>query len=178
MIKVLESTNSLLSLLTNVTDCVLLLTTLRTGLETYLAAPSPSKSAISSASLFALNGIGMCILRLPASVVEIEAARLEGIVMASLASETVTTRQAANTILLAIQCVLGDDTRTLALFPGLSGAQRNLATYLMETNGLLRSNVQTGHGASVLGEDEVEEERRQKVLAEMEGQMAKGAMSG
>jgi CLIP-associating protein 1/2 len=120
----------------------------------------------------------MCILRLPASVVEIEAARLEGIVMASLASETVTTRQAANTILLAIQCVLGDDTRTLALFPGLSGAQRNLATYLMETNGLLRSNVQTGHGAIVVGDEEVEEERRQKVLAEMEGQMAKGAMSG
>ena len=150
------------------------MTTLRTGLETYLASNPSTAAATASASLFALNGIGMCILRLPASVVEIESARLEGIVMSCLASETVTTRQAANTVLLAIQCVLGDDTRTLALFPGLSGAQRNLATYLMETNGLLRSQASLST-ASRAGDEEEEEARRQTVLAEMEGQMAKGA---
>lgn len=94
--------------------------------------------------------------------------------MGSLASETVTTRQAANTVLLAIQCVLGNDTRTLALFPGLSGAQRNLATYLMETNGLLQCATACSAEAEMKREVERVEERKQRVLTEMEGQMVKG----
>jgi hypothetical protein len=59
------------------------------------------------------------------------------------------------------------------LFPGLSGAQRNLATYLMETNGLLRAGPHGGDGS----DDDKDERKRQQVLSEMEGQMAKGTMA-
>ena len=69
-----------------------------------------------------------------------------------------------------MQAVLCDAQITLSLFPGLDDGQRNLATYLMEKNGLLRA------GRSV-DEDEDEQEgmeRRDKVVGEMVGLLGRG----
>jgi len=38
---------------------------------------------------------------------------------------------------LAIQCILCDDVRTLSLFPRLENGQRSFVTYLMQQRGLL-----------------------------------------
>jgi hypothetical protein len=85
-------------------------------------------------------------------------------------------------LLLAIQCVLNDAHRTLSLVPGLNAGQKNLAMYLMESNGLLRESA-PGHASSqkssdgeeqgqgTLGE---EEERKERVAEEMAGLMSRG----
>ena len=73
-----------------------------------------------------------------------------------MASPTTTTRQAANTLILAIQCVLRDAQATLALFPDLNAGQKDLATYLMDKNGLLSpeggSGGESGAASGVMGE--------------------------
>lgn len=93
--QILESTNSLVSLLTEVSEPVYLLGLLRASLDRYISSRSsehdvsangsetdPSKGkARASGYLFGLNAIGMCILRLPAAVVEVEAPKLTGPVM-------------------------------------------------------------------------------------------------
>jgi hypothetical protein len=87
----------------------------------------------------------------------------------ALASPTVSTRQAAQTLLLAIQCVLIDAHRTLSLFPRLATGQKDLAMYLMDKNGLIL------HAAQSQGVDPAEEEeRKERVVGEMVGLMARG----
>jgi hypothetical protein len=46
-------------------------------------------------------------------------------------------RQAAYGVILAVQCVLSDDVRTLSLFPKLESGHRSFVTYLMRERGLL-----------------------------------------
>ena len=52
-------------------------------------------------------------------------------------NDPVAPRQAAFRVILAVQCKLGDDVRTLALFPRLDNGQRSFVTYLMEQHGLM-----------------------------------------
>lgn len=195
--QILESTYSLLSLLTSATDHLILLGIIQSSLDTFLlhnggparhsasetnaetvdlsalpsAAGASTEQIKTSGYIFALNGIGMCILRLPAPVVLVEASRLEPLIMTALESPVITVRQAANTLILAIQCVLADSTTTLSLLPRLSATQRNLATYLMETNGLMRGNHKSG-----LDGDQAEEERMERVIGEMDGLMSRSMM--
>lgn len=68
-----------------------------------------------------------------------------------MASPTSTTRQAANTLILAIQWVLADRQATLALFAGLNQGQKDLATYLMGRNGLLAGDG-NGDKETMMGE--------------------------
>jgi len=81
----------------------------------------------------------------------------------AMASPTSTTRQAANTLILAIQCVLADSQATLAMFPQLNRGQKDLAMYLMERNGLLGKD-----------DDRDKEVKREKVMGEVVGLMARG----
>ena len=145
-------------------------------------APADLVRIRASGELFGLTGIGLCILRLPREVVEIEGARLAPLVMdvsfqslkdrpsglildtQALTSTVVTTRQAANTLILAIQVVMGDSNATLALFPELNAAQKNLAHYLMEKNGLLQKPKPT----------EDEETRKVHVEGEMANLLGRG----
>lgn len=128
----------------------------------------------------------MCILRLPKPVVLVESPNLETLIMTALTSPVITIRQAANTLILAIQCVLGDSSTTLGLFPQMTVTQRNLATYLMETNGLISHTTHlrngsngngmggangNGGGRSSVGNGEDEVERKEKVLGEMDALM-------
>lgn len=76
-----------------------------------------------------------------------------------------TTRQAANTVIIAIQAVLMDTTATMALFPDLDDGQRNLAHYLMDKNGLLRQGTSAGDGDA----GEATGEHRERVIGEMVG---------
>lgn len=46
-------------------------------------------------------------------------------------------RQAGNRVILAVQCMLKDDSRTLDIFTGLTVHQRDFATYQMSQSGLL-----------------------------------------
>ena len=108
---ILESTNSLISLLAEVSDPVFLFTELRTALDSYLqqhtdGSLSASTAELSLASstnsrndetgssnvctgeqarasgfLFGLNAMGMCILKMPKQVVRNEAAHLGPLVM-------------------------------------------------------------------------------------------------
>ncbi len=83
--------------------------------------------------------------------------------MQAMTSPTSTTRQAANTLILAIQCVVSDSQATLAMFPNLNKGQKDLAIYLMERNGLLTK--------SSVGRRKVAKEN---VKDEMVGLMARG----
>ncbi|KAL1405184.1 suppressor of tub2 mutation [Vanrija albida] len=182
---ILESTNSLVSLLTEVCSPPFLLLLLHSALDRFVAAQSSSQSNLTSlqhepAQLrgerakvsgynFALNAMGMCILHLPKEAVEAEARRLERQVMAALALTTaqgVLARQAAHRVILAVQCMLGDDVRTLALFPELDPGQRSFATYLMQQNGVMNK------APSDSAEDAA---RRQAVLDELLDGLTKGA---
>ena len=184
---VLESTNSLISLLTEVSDPLFFLGVLHGALSRYLVLYPPGETEVLAASttstngdattgrvmdgeaarasgyLFGLNAIGMCILKLPKEVVEVEGRRLAGIVMNAMTSPTTTTRQAANTLILAVQCVLADTRATLALFTDLNQGQKDLAIYLMERNGLI--------------ERQDDGDLREKVKGEMVGLMARGISS-
>ena len=98
VIQILESTNSLISLLAEVSDPLFLFGVLRDALSQYLACfPDLAVSQASAAShtagsamdgerarasgyLFGLNGMGMCILKLPKEVVEVEARRLATVI--------------------------------------------------------------------------------------------------
>jgi hypothetical protein len=90
----------LLSLLTEICDPVYLLGLLRASLERYIASQQPAQAngngngyghdapstsaliglkAQASGYLFGFNGMGMCILRLPAPVIEVEAPKLSAL---------------------------------------------------------------------------------------------------
>jgi CLIP-associating protein 1/2 len=196
--QILESTYSLLSLLTSATDHLILLGVIQSSFETFdkdhpadpsstTETPDSTQSALvspehivrSSGYIFALNGIGMCILRLPQAVVLTESPRLEPLVMTAMTSPILPIRQAANTLILAVQCVLQDSSATLALFPRMTQTQRNLSTYLMETNGLIPHKAftsQTGGSNGKVGHEatrDIEEGRKEKVLGEMDALMSK-----
>lgn len=92
--QILESTNSLISLMTEISDPVYLLGLLRASLDRYISShhlqPGDANGETSdqiaararaSGYLFGLNAIGMCVLRLPAPVIEIEAPKLTGAIM-------------------------------------------------------------------------------------------------
>lgn len=91
--QIIESTNSLISLMTEISDSVYLLGLLRASLDRYIAkhqnhddangesSHSTQAKARASGYVFGLNAIGMCILRLPAPVIEIEAPKLDGAVI-------------------------------------------------------------------------------------------------
>jgi CLIP-associating protein 1/2 len=84
--KIHESTNSLLSLMCEISEPLFFLTVIQSALSRYLASHAkdePSKSGINtglkaraSGYLFGLTGIGMCILRMSSEVVRIEAPKL------------------------------------------------------------------------------------------------------
>ncbi|EIW72825.1 hypothetical protein TREMEDRAFT_42004 [Tremella mesenterica DSM 1558] len=180
---ILESTNSLISFLTEVSDPLFLLSVLSASLDRYLVRHPPEemerimeKLDISTSSTingaetgqkvlrgekarasgysFGLNAMGMCVLRLPKEVVRIEGKNLAGIIMTALSSPTITTRQAANTLILALQCVLQDAQETLGLLPELNAGQKDLAMYLMDKNGLLVDLLpgESGGREGVMGE--------------------------
>jgi hypothetical protein len=153
-----------MSLLADVCDPPFLLSLLHNALERYLDA-NPSASGRSdngghdvgntggvvraAGYTFALNAVGMCILHLPKEAVEVEAKRLSKEVVSqaatsiansqctAIADKHVHARQAGYAVMLAVQCILSDDVRTLALFPKLDSGQRSFATYLMENHRLL-----------------------------------------
>lgn len=85
-------------------------------------------------------------------------------------------------LLLAIQCVLHDAQKSLSLVPGLNAGQKNLAMYLMESNGLLGVPVspaqQNGHGHGLgfgtPGRDSIDGERKERVVEEMVGLLSRG----
>ena len=101
--EILEATNSLISLLTEASlNPIILLSLLRRGLTTYLSAHSSdytsssqssdvrgdqkgrvleNEEARSSGRLFGLNGMGMCVLRLPEEVVVAESKLMEPLIM-------------------------------------------------------------------------------------------------
>lgn len=93
--QILESTNSLISLLAEICDPVYLLGLLRASLDRFIAIHTVTSEvgangngastlhgvkAQASGYLFGLNGMGMCILRLPAPVIEVEAPKLASVV--------------------------------------------------------------------------------------------------
>lgn len=175
---VLEAANAMLSLLTEVCDPPFLLSLLHTALDRFIAtvkneAVASSNDRISGERAaaagysFGLNAMGMCILHLPLEAVEVEAKQLAGPVMEALrldSSSAVMARQAAHRVILAVQCVIADDVRTLALFPRLTPGQRSFATYLMQQNGVM------GRAGDELEADA----RRQTVLNELVEGLAKG----
>ncbi|ORX34125.1 clasp N terminal-domain-containing protein [Kockovaella imperatae] len=163
---VLESTNSLISLLVEISDPIYFLSILRGSYDRFIAQhPSPEErsrsngkgngSAVhdvktasharSSGELFGLTAFGMCFKYLPREAARIEGAKLAPVVMQGLASKTITTRQAANTIILAIQAVLVDAQATVALFPELDDVQKDLVFYLMDKNGVLGMDHSSDH---------------------------------
>lgn len=178
---VLEATNAMVSLLTEVCDPPFLLSLLHSALERFIStvrmgAGLPSKEqvygerAAAAGYSFGLNAMGMCILHLPQEAVEVEAKQLAGPVMEALrldSSSAVMARQAAHRVILAVQCVIADDVRTLALFPRLTAGQRSFATYLMQQNGVMGR----------AGDQAEADARRRTVLNELVGGLAKGARS-
>lgn len=175
---ILEATNAMISLLTEVCDPPFLLSLLRAALERFISTVRTGtgftsrdqvygERAAAAGYSFALNAMGMCILHLPQEAVEVEAKQLAGPVMEALrldSSCAVMARQAAHRVILAVQCVITDDVRTLALFPRLSTGQRSFATYLMQQNGVMGR-----------ADDEAEADaRRRTVLNELIGGLAKG----
>lgn len=178
---ILEATNAMVSLLTEVCDPPFLLSLLHSALERFISTvrmgsgPPSSEQvygerAAAAGYSFGLNAMGMCILLLPQEAVEVEAKQLAGPVMDALrldSSSAVMARQAAHRVILAVQCVIADDVRTLALFPRLTSGQRSFATYLMQQNGVMGR----------AGDEAEADARRRTVLNELVGGLAKGARS-
>lgn len=177
---VLEATNALVHLLTEVCDPPFMLSLLHSALSRFIGSVAgvPGASdreiygprATAAGYSFGLNAMGMCVLHLPREAVEVEARQLAGPVMEALrldSSSAIMARQAAHRVILAVQCVIADDVKTLALFPRLTPGQRSFATYLMQQNGVMG-------WAGDLAEADA---RRQGVLKELMGGLAKGARS-
>ncbi|WVQ71295.1 hypothetical protein IAR50_000822 [Cryptococcus sp. DSM 104548] len=209
---ILESTNALISLLVQISDPMLLLLNLCSSLDKFLAehpaaSPSPPQSdgqdplttALSQLSLgpekeipeertrnsgylFGLTSVGMCVLRLSAPVVVSEGPRLGRIVMAATSNPSSIIRQAAQSLLLSIQCILRNSNKTLSLVPSLTKGQKDLAIYYMAQNGILEENAL--HKQSDSAEDkediesndgqEKEEREREMMNGELAGLMARG----
>jgi CLIP-associating protein 1/2 len=186
--QVLESTNAMISLLVEVCNPPFLLSQLEAALKRFLAthkseADSAEWTRVRSVGYtYALNAMGMCILKLPKEAVEGEAKRRSHLVVEvsdrlptsdgtvlieqSLNPElAVSSRQAGNRVILAVQCMLQDDTRTLDIFPGLSPTQRDFATYQMSQSGLLTK----------VTEEEEAVTRRQSLHNQLVDGLAKGS---
>lgn len=81
-------------------------------------------------------------------------------------SDSISARQAAHRVILAVQCILGDDVRTLSLFPRLNSGQRSFATYLMQENGVM---------SKAPADAEEDALRRESVMEQLLEGLAKGA---
>nr|XP_018264986.1 uncharacterized protein I303_03168 [Kwoniella dejecticola CBS 10117]OBR87144.1 hypothetical protein I303_03168 [Kwoniella dejecticola CBS 10117] len=203
---ILESTNALISLLTQISDPMYFLTLLKFALDTFLTnhprtqdstddklsqlslssdSDSNTKSSErirNSGWLFGLTALGMCILRLPSAVVEVEGAKLSGVIMDAISSPSSIIRQAAQSLILSIQAVTQNSSKTLSFVPELSKGQKDLSIYYMSQNGVLEKgpflNNGAGNGDSQAGEQddegEVEIQRKGKIMKEMEGLMGRG----
>ncbi|KIR43244.1 protein STU1 [Cryptococcus deuterogattii 99/473] len=199
---ILESTNALISLLVQISDPMLLLFNLRSSLDHFLtnhpvplsnfadspdpvisvfsqlsassSKKSPEKMTRNSGYLFGLTSIGMCVLRLSAPVVVSEGPKLGQIVMAAIKDPSSIIRQAAHSVLLAIQCVIHDSRKTLAFVPDLSQGQKDLAVYYMAQNGVLE---QIGLHKKAANEGETGgEEERDNMAGELAGLMSRGVI--
>ncbi|WVR05607.1 hypothetical protein IAU60_002628 [Kwoniella sp. DSM 27419] len=161
---ILESTNALISLLTQIADPIYFMTLIRASLDRFLRqhrpeskAEAPGDGGLSngfsmlslgqasgsadktrdSVHLFGLTGLGMCVLRLPEAVVRVEGGKLGEAVMEAMASPSSLVRQCAQSLLLSMQTVLRDSQEVLSLVPGFNQGQKDLTIYYMAQNGIL-----------------------------------------
>ncbi|OXG25622.1 protein STU1 [Cryptococcus neoformans] len=199
---VLESTNALISLLVQISDPMLLLFNLRSSLDRFLTRhPAPSSSSTDSSDpmtsalsqlslssskespekmtrnsgyLFGLTSIGMCVLRLSAPVVVSEGPKLGQIVMEAITDPSSIIRQAAYSLLLAIQCVTHDSRKTLAFVPAMLQGQKDLAVHYMAQNGILEQ-IGLHKKATCEGETEREDDR-DNMTGELTGLMSRGVI--
>ncbi|WVQ97020.1 hypothetical protein IAU59_004130 [Kwoniella sp. CBS 9459] len=174
---ILESTNALISLLTQIADPMYLLTLIRSSLDRFLQdSPAPSSTAADDATnteslsglsrlslsnkesaetrirnsgcLYGLTALGMCVLRLPEAVVEVEGGKLGEVIMEAMSSPSSIIRQSAQSLLLAIQTILQSSSKTLSFVPGLSQGQKDLTIYYMAQNGILESSSNSSQSTS------------------------------
>ncbi|KAK8865635.1 hypothetical protein IAR55_000780 [Kwoniella newhampshirensis] len=213
---VLESTNALISLLVQISEPIYFLTILRSSLQTFLSEhpgagdenstngmsnssfsnPSketPEQRLRNSGYLFGLISMALCVLRLPDAVVEAEGETLGEVVQNAINEPSSIIRQAGYSLLLSIQTIIQDSSKTLSFVPSLNRSQKDLAVYYMAQNGVLEGRtVQTTpskksdveqlrlkdddvHGDGNDDDEEVEEEvRREKMNGELVGLMARG----
>ncbi|OCF56681.1 hypothetical protein L486_05535 [Kwoniella mangroviensis CBS 10435] len=191
---ILESTNALISLLTQISDPMYFLTLLRSSLSRFLSEhPSTSDQDTANGDgvsrlslngtqqetdkmrncgwLFGLTSLGMCVIRLPEAVVEVEGPKLGQIIMESMSSPSSIIRQASQTLLLSIQTILKDSNKTLSLVPHLNKGQKDLAIYYMAQNRILENT----HTIEQATEGEADgDEGKEKMLKEMHGLMGRG----
>ncbi|WWD05459.1 hypothetical protein V865_003536 [Kwoniella europaea PYCC6329] len=193
---ILESTNALISLLTQISDPMYFLTLLRSSLSRLLSEhPSASdqdtangdgisrlslngtqqetEKIRNSGWLFGLTSLGMCVIRLPEAVVEVEGPKLGQIIIEAMSSPSSIIRQASQTLLLSIQTILKDSNKTLSLVPHLNKGQKDLAIYYMAQNGILENT----HNIEQATEGEENgDEGKEKMLKEMHGLMGRGIL--
>ncbi|BEI94938.1 uncharacterized protein CcaverHIS019_0705190 [Cutaneotrichosporon cavernicola] len=169
---VLESTNAMISLLVEVCNPPFLLSQLEAALKRFMTAhqgevDSSEWARVRTAGYtYAMNAMGMCILKLPKEAVEGEAKRRSHLVVESLSPElAVSSRQAGNRVILAVQCMLQDDSRTLDIFPDLTSTQRDFATYQMSQSDLLTKATEEEEAVS----------RRQSLHNQLVDGLAKGS---
>ncbi|WVW80419.1 hypothetical protein I302_102400 [Kwoniella bestiolae CBS 10118] len=195
---ILESTNALISLLTQISDPMYFMTLLRSSLARFLSdhpststldagqenldgmsrlslsgnAPSSEQERIrNSGWLFGLTSLGMCILRLPEAVVRVEGEKLGQVIMEGMSSPSSIIRQASQTLLLSIQTILKDSNKTLSFVDGLNKGQKDLAIYYMAQNGILDTS---SNSANAPNDEAREDEGKEKMLKEMQGLMGRG----
>ncbi|ODO07599.1 hypothetical protein L198_01180 [Cryptococcus wingfieldii CBS 7118] len=205
---ILESTNALVSLLVQISDPMLLLLSLCSSLDKFLAGHPPASpsaprlsegqdpltAALSQLSLgpeketpeerirnsgylFGLTSVGMCVLRLSAPVVVSEGPKLGRIVMAAASNPSSIIRQASQSLLLSIQCILRNSNKTLSLVPSLSKGQKDLAIYYMAQNGILEENALHKQLDNAEGKEDIESEDGEK-KEEREREMMNGELAG
>ncbi|WRT65948.1 uncharacterized protein IL334_002899 [Kwoniella shivajii] len=217
----LECTNALISLLTQISDPIYLLTLLKSSLDRFLlehpststpsentestttdgsarfsvtgkAKESPEERIRNSGWLFGLTSLGMCVLRLPQAVVEVEGGRLGQVISNAMLSPSSMIRQSAQSLLLAIQTIIQDSIKTLSFVPDLTTGQKDLAIYYMAQNGILENNNLSSntntksnqHQRETKEEDEgqnneeeeEEIERKERMLGEMEALMGRSIL--
>ncbi|WWD18182.1 hypothetical protein CI109_102631 [Kwoniella shandongensis] len=228
---VLESTNALISLLVRVSEPIYFLAILRTSFQTFLQQhPTSSSSSntgngVASTSndlsqlslsgdrepdqrvrnsgyLFGLTSMGLCVLRLPAAVIEAEGPKLGEVIQSAINEPSSIIRQAGYSLLLSIQTVLQNSTKTLSFVSSFVRGQKDLAVYYMAQNGILESttggsgggstSTPSKNGTAIVNslhndagdgngdgdgdekEEEEDEQRREKMSGELEGLMARG----
>lgn len=130
------------------------LSTLHTCLKQFLQNSDASMDSIGTTSshVFALNGIGKFLLRLPPEVLEDELPRLRMTILKvrthynykctlqftsipqALADTNSVVRSAASMVVVASQVVLQDQAHLFALLDGLSEEKKNFLTYMFNKN--------------------------------------------
>nr|XP_019007659.1 uncharacterized protein I206_07674 [Kwoniella pini CBS 10737]OCF46440.1 hypothetical protein I206_07674 [Kwoniella pini CBS 10737] len=166
---ILESTNALISLLTQISDPIYFLTLIKSCLIDYLNKHSQeidinnndnrderelsiSKLEISSKKsliekekilnsgwLFGLTALSMCILQLPLEVVEIEGEKLGKIITDSMLSNSSIIRQSCVNLILSIQIKINNSNKILNFLNLLNKGQKDLIIYYMEKNKILEN---------------------------------------